>query len=170
MDSDMPHTKPIDLLKGWPNPSLLPSASLLKASHGVLSDDQVSKLALQYAPDEGWQELRERISHWLTQFYQPKDAVSPERICITGGASQNLACLLQTYTDPIYTRAAFMVAPTYYLACRIFEDSGFAGRMKAVPEDEEGINMEYLSNKISQIEADALSEGNTTPVRYFLLF
>ena len=114
--STMRTKKSIDLLLGWPNPSLLPSATILKSSSDVLTDRPTAQLALQYAPDEGWHPLRESIADWLTRFYQPKDPIQSDRLCITGGASQNLACLMQTFTDPVYTRAAFMVSlPAKYL-------------------------------------------------------
>jgi hypothetical protein len=37
-----------------------------------------------------------------------------------------------------------MVAPCYFLACRIFEDAGFGGRLRAVREDEEGVDVGEL--------------------------
>jgi DNA-binding transcriptional MocR family regulator len=155
----------INLLRGWPCPSLLPPEALKAAAGTVLSDRIVAVPTLQYGPDEGYQPLREEVARWLTAFYQPRDAIKPDRICITGGASQNLACILQTFTDPLYTRNAWMVAPTYYLACRIFEDSGFAGKLRSIPEDEEGIDLESLSKKIARSEQEALAEGNIKPVR-----
>lgn len=58
-----------------------------------------------------------------------------------------------------------MVAPTYYLACRIFEDSGFHGRLRAVPEDQEGIDIGFLKREIGRSEEKARAEGNLKPVR-----
>lgn len=154
----------IDLLKGWPNPALLPSAQIKTASSAALSDCKVFTPGLLYGPDEGYKPLRESIASWLTRFYQPPNLVTAERICITGGASQNLACILQVFSDPLYTRNVWMVSPTYFLACRIFEDSGFHGRLRSVPEDEEGLNVEYLRRELQKSEDRARAEGNTKPV------
>lgn len=155
----------INLLRGWPNPQLLPAATIKAASDTVLSDSDISTPGLLYGPDPGYEPLREQIAQWLTGFYSPQQTIRPERICITGGASQNLACILQVFSDPLYTRNVWMVAPTYYLACRIFEDSGFHGRLRAVPEDQEGIDIGFLKREIGRSEEKARAEGNLKPVR-----
>ncbi len=155
----------INLLRGWPNPKLLPAAAVNSASNAVLSDVDVSTPALLYGPDAGYEPLREQIARWLTSFYSPRHEIPCERICITGGASQNVACILQVYSDPIYTRNVWMVAPTYFLACRIFEDSGFHGRLRAVPEDGEGLDVRYLDEEMQRSEDAARAEGNLKPVR-----
>lgn len=46
-----------------------------------------------------------------------------------------------------------MISPTYYLACRIFDDAGFAGKLKAVPEDAEGIDLDQLEEGLAAAEA-----------------
>lgn len=160
--------KPINLLRGWPSPSLLPAAAISAAAVKTLADPAVYVPGLQYGPDPGYQPLREALSKWLSAFY-PVAPPTPEeaeaaattsagagwerlphhppdvrRICITGGASQNLACILQSFTDPLYTQNIWMVAPCYFLACPIFADAGFDGRLKSVPEDDEGIDLEHL--------------------------
>lgn len=142
--------KPINLMRGWPSPSLLPAALLSAASQRLLADPAIYTPALQYGPDPGYQPLREGLARWLGRHYGV-DA-DPERICITGGASQSVACLLQSFTDPVVTRAVWVVAPCYYLACPIFEDSGFKGRLRATPEDKEGIDLEALEAKIRALE------------------
>jgi hypothetical protein len=107
--------------------------------------------------------LRESISKWLHQFYSSTlssipelkrkgdDIPDAERICITGGASQNLACVLQVFTDPVYTRV-WMVAPCYFLACRIFEDAGL--RTRAVGEGEEGVDLVGLERRLVEAERE----------------
>lgn len=155
----------IDLFTGWPNPKLLPPTSLNNAANSLLSDSSQVPSILRYGEDEGYLPLRKEVAKWLTTFYHPEqeEPIDYKRICITGGASQNLACVLQTFTDPVYTRNIWMVSPTYFLACRIFEDSGFAGRLRAVPEDEEGIDIEFLEKQIKAIEDQAQAAGNLSP-------
>ncbi|OLN81271.1 hypothetical protein CCHL11_07312 [Colletotrichum chlorophyti] len=157
------HKKPINLLRGWPAPSLLPAAALSAAAVKTLADPEIYVPGLQYGPDAGYQPLRESVARWLSAFYPAVDPAPPaasgpasgndrlrhnppdfRRICITGGASQNLACILQSFTDPLYTSNIWMVAPCYFLACPIFADAGFDGRLKSVPEDDEGIDIEHL--------------------------
>jgi hypothetical protein len=45
-----------------------------------------------------------------------------------------------------------MVAPTYHLACRIFDDAGFAGRLRAVPQDKKGLALDYLRRELVAAE------------------
>jgi DNA-binding transcriptional MocR family regulator len=117
-----------------------------------------------YGPDEGDPQLRRNVASWLTSFYQPADAISAERICISGGASQNLACLLQVYTDPVFTRNVWVVAPAYMLSFRMFEDAGFHQKLRAIPEDDQGIDIEYLRQEIRKSEDKAKAAGNDEPV------
>ncbi|ERT00834.1 hypothetical protein HMPREF1624_02067 [Sporothrix schenckii ATCC 58251] len=141
-----PGTKPlINLLRGWPAPSVLPVAQLKAATADVLADSDMAVSSLQYGPDAGFQLLRELLASYLSRIFSvygvPND---PSRICITGGASQNAACILQSFTDPAYTACIWVSAPCYFLMCPIFEDSGFAGRLRAVPEDDKGTDVEAL--------------------------
>lgn len=149
--------KPINLLRGWPSTTLLPASALQRSASAVLGTPSVAAPALLYGPDSGYQPLRESLASWLSRFYGTAAAAAagagdPERIAVTGGASQNVACILQSFTDPAYTRAVWMVAPAYYLACPIFADSGFGGRLRAVPEDPEGIDLEWLERGLLSME------------------
>ncbi|KAF3352921.1 hypothetical protein VdG1_08607 [Verticillium dahliae VDG1] len=57
----------INLLRGWPSPSLLPAAALTAAAARALSDPTISVPGLQYAPDPGFQPLREDLAAWLAR-------------------------------------------------------------------------------------------------------
>ncbi|KAL4871219.1 hypothetical protein BDV12DRAFT_32485 [Aspergillus spectabilis] len=153
----------IDLFRGWPNPSLLPTDALSSAFTSVMTTPSIRTPALMYGPDEGYQPIRQHIAEWLTSYYQPADPITASRICITGGASQNLACILQVFSDPNYTRNVWLVAPTYHLVCRIFDDSGFAGRLKAIPQDEGGLDLGYLRREMEAAERPG--SRNTSPFK-----
>lgn len=154
----------INLFKGWPNPNLLPAAQIKGAANAALSDSEIVTPGLLYGPDEGYGPLRQQVARWLTAFYQPTEQIGFERICISGGASQNLARILAEFSDPIFTRNVWMVSPTYFLACRIFEDAGFHGRLRSVPEDDEGIDIGFLREQIQKSEQKARADGNEMPV------
>ncbi|KAH8658435.1 pyridoxal phosphate-dependent transferase [Xylariales sp. PMI_506] len=146
--ADGPH--PINFIRGWPHPSLFPTALLSASTQAVLSDPSVFTPALQYGDDAGYQPLREGLATWLHRHYAVER--DPERICISGGASQNLACILQSFSDPSVTRAVWCVAPTYHLVFAIFEDAGFNGRLRAFPEDNEGPDVEALEERLKRFE------------------
>lgn len=95
----------IDLQTGWPSPSLLSPSVIETAAREVLRDPQAAREALLYGPAAGHAGLREEMAQWLTSNYQPlAGEVSSSRILISCGASQNLAAILQEFSDPLYTR------------------------------------------------------------------
>jgi DNA-binding transcriptional MocR family regulator len=149
----------INLLRGWPAPDLLPAQQLSAAAQRVLADWEVFTMALEYGPSAGYQGLRTSLARWLGGHYE----VDTEwrRICVTGGASQSIGCILQSFTDPVYTRAVWLVAPCYHLACGMFHDAGFQGRLHAVSEDDEGIDIEALEEKIRAFEEQEKNSGTS---------
>lgn len=154
----------INLARGWPNPALLPISLLQQAAAAALSDTETVNAALLYGPDAGASQLRKNIATWLTDYYKPQEAISMERITITGGASQSLGGILQVYTDPGYTRNVWCVVPCYMSAFRIMEDAGFANKLRGVPEDEEGINVAFLAAELQKTEGRATADCQTKPM------
>lgn len=154
---------PINLLRGWPSTALLPVDSIKEAAQAALSEPDVAHDGLLYGPDQGYRPALEAVARWLTSFYQPSAPIASECICMTGGASQNLGCVLSVYTDPEYTRNIWIVTPAYYLAFGIFEDAGFAGKMRAVPEDGEGLDLAFLERELKKSEEKASASGNRQP-------
>lgn len=154
----------INLFRGWPHPSLLAPGLIHSCAAKVLSNEALSTAALYYGPEEGDARLRTEIAQWLASFYGglygPAAAVDGdcqhayERISISGGASQSLANILTAFTDPIWTRRIWMIAPAYVLACRTFEDAGFHARLRTVPEDDQGLDVEYLRREMEQVEQE----------------
>ena len=163
---------PLNLQLGSPSTYLFPRLGLLEATRSTLSDKQISADALIYGPDPGYLALRKNIARWLTDFYKPvAGRISFDRICISNGASGNLANILTKFTDPVYTKCVWMIEPTYFLACPIFEDAGFVGKLRGVPEDEEGIDIEWLRRQLSEVEhSQSREQAIKTGPRYPKLY
>ncbi|KJK60311.1 ARO8 like protein [Aspergillus parasiticus SU-1] len=150
----MSSASPLNLSRGWPASDLFPTQVIQNAAVSVLSNPIITEQGLGYGPDEGHFELRKNIADWLSRNYSLSRALSAERICISGGASQNLACVLQVFTDPMHTRYVWMVEPIYHLVFGIFEDAGFYNRLRAVPEDECGIDVDFLEEALKKSAID----------------
>lgn len=56
------------------------------------------------------------------------------------------------------------MSPTYHLVSRIYDDSGFAKKLRAASEDDEGIDIGYLEEEMRKSEEAAVKEGNLEPV------
>jgi DNA-binding transcriptional MocR family regulator len=157
---DPPVKTLINLQLGWPSPRLFAASSLLDGANEILSSKSETASALIYGPHIGHPPLRQSVADWLSSVYST--SVTSDRICINNGASANLANILLKFTDPLYTRKIFMVEPTYFLACPIFEDNGFQGKMRGVPEDEEGLDIGFLQKALEAAESQ-VARGNSTP-------
>ncbi|KAF7546009.1 hypothetical protein G7Z17_g8739 [Cylindrodendrum hubeiense] len=156
----MTSNQPINLLLGWPTPALHPDRSLHSAATVVLADNETSTPALRYGPQLGREALRQGVASWLTDIYRPTSGdIASSRVGISGGASVNLTNILLRFSDPIYTRRVWMIEPTYFMACPMIEDAGLTGKLRGVPEDEEGLDIEFLRNAISKADADGDSEA-----------
>lgn len=166
----------IDLQLGCPSPSLFPRRDLLASMQYVLSNEDVASTALIYGNNPGYNPLRESIACWLTDFYKPTTGpILPSQICISNGASGNLASILAKFTDPCFTRAKWMIEPTYFLACPTFEDAGFTGRLRGIPEDDEGIDINFLRSRLQEmndkvIASTVLKTGQRYPKLYRHVF
>ncbi|CAG8265256.1 unnamed protein product [Penicillium salamii] len=154
-------TTQIDLFKGQPAISMLPVNRLKQASSAALSDKTIFGTGLEYGPNEGHLPMRKNMAEWLTRFYKPSQPIPIDRVCITGGASQNLACILQVFTDPAQTKMIWLVEPTYHLGFRIFEDAGFMGRLRGIPEDEDGLDVAALECALEAFEQEHLTQHDT---------
>lgn len=166
MGSNVAATPPkpslVNLQLGWPSPRLFAASGLLDGATQVLTSDSETAAALIYGPHVGHPPLRKSVADWLSGVYGT--AIDHERICISNGASGNLANVLQKFTDPLYTRKIFMVEPTYFLACPIFEDNGFQGKLRGVPEDnEEGLDIAFLRRELEAVEAEVTDGQSDAP-------
>ncbi|KAF2710174.1 aminotransferase [Pleomassaria siparia CBS 279.74] len=162
----------INLQRGWPSLALAPSAQLLKSASNVFTSTPKTAASLVYGPSAGYAPLRESLAKWLTEIYSPKSQLQSDRICVTNGASGNLDNILARFTEPGYTRNIWIIEPSYFLACPIFMDAGFQGLMKGVPEDEEGLDVEFLRRGLQESEKKAQQQEPKlkTGTRYAKLY
>ncbi|CAJ2509250.1 Uu.00g142760.m01.CDS01 [Anthostomella pinea] len=163
MPPSTPAKSLINLQLGWPSPRLFARDGLLKGAGDILTSDKETAAALIYGPHIGHPPLRTSLAEWLTTVYSPKTGpVSQDGIAITNGASGNLANVLQRFTDPLYTRKVFMVEPTYFLACPIFEDNGLQRKLRGVPENAEGLDIDFLRRALEATETAAVAAAKSS--------
>lgn len=165
----MPSKSLINFASGVPATTLLPADRLKEAANSVLSNPSVWQPGMIYGPDEGHFPFRVNIAKWLTGFYESVQPINADRICITGGASQNLASILQVFTDPIKTRKIWIIEPGYFLAFRIFKDAGFDGKLHGIPEDAEGVDIacleQALAAELKEFKASVPIQGCVQPIK-----
>jgi hypothetical protein len=56
-----------------------------------------------------------------------------------------------------------MIEPSYAIACPIFRDTGFGGRLRGSPEDEEGLDMDFLRSSLE--DGEKKSQAAVPPSR-----
>lgn len=153
----IPQGNDINLQLGWPSPNLFPAQDLNNAANSILTDAKTTTSALIYGPSRGYIPLRQQVARWLSSIYYKNNAevIDETRICIANGASATLGLALLRFTDPTYTRHIWMVEPTYFLACPVFDDCGFAGKLRGIPEDDEGIDLVFLRAALAAAEKKA---------------
>jgi DNA-binding transcriptional MocR family regulator len=141
---------------------LFPSKLLTEATQETLLNNKVAAQTLVYGPDPGHELVRTGTAEWLTRFYHPEVGdVQADRIFITPGASSALSMLLTRFTDPSFTQYIWMIEPTYFLACPSFQEAGFHGRLRGVPEDTEGLDIEFLRSGLVEAEAERCRKKTT---------
>jgi DNA-binding transcriptional MocR family regulator len=130
-----------------------PITQLAQASHQLLLNDAAAAVEnLEYEDALGLPELRKQIASLLNLFYQ-KSRVDLTNICITTGASFAIPTILNVLTDSAITKCIWVVSPCFYMACRMFEDVGFAGKIKAVPKRGDGsVDVEALDQAMGEVE------------------
>jgi 2-aminoadipate transaminase len=144
----------IDLGWGHPDPELLPSVALKRATAQAL--DYFGAQALQYGFPAGPGPLIE----WLTGRINEREgrATSSDEIMITAGNSFALDQVLTHCTLPGDT--VLIASPTYHLAVRILQDHPVS--LVPVPTDQGGLRIDVLGTILSNLRA----KGHRAKVLY----
>ena len=143
----------LNFQRGWPSTRLCARQQLFDGAQDVLAPTEDMANILLYGPGKGYAPLRASIANWLSDVYsQPAASSDPSRICVTNGASAALASVALKFADPTFTRRIFMIEPTYFLACPIFEDCGFSGKLRGIPEGgQDCVDLEFLLDELSKV-------------------
>ncbi|GAB4559330.1 MAG: PLP-dependent aminotransferase family protein [Haliangiales bacterium] len=132
----------IDLSRGHPTPSLLPT-SMIQGAFAQLSDGDVAA-ALGYGPEGGPMSLRRHLAAFLSERY--RFPVSPEEVATGSGISLSLALACQ-----LFSRTGDTVVcedPSYYYASDMFDSAGL--RMHCVPVDGDGMRVDLLERALTE--------------------
>lgn len=124
----------ISFAGGVPAPETFPVELIKQASTRILST--TPEAALQYAPTEGYEPLRERIA--------ARHEVAKENVLITTGSQQGLDLLGKVFIDP--GERVLVENPSYLGALQAF--SLFDPALIPVPCDQDGILPEALGEAL----------------------
>lgn len=139
---------PVTFLRGHATDSLLPSEEIVKATAAVLGGDHPEykdenvRHPLTYGTDEGAASVRNTFAEWTNRTLG--GSATGDCLNLTNGASYGAASALQQLTSREYTRRAFILSPTYFLINHIFIDAGFEGKMTAIVQNDEGVDIAAL--------------------------
>ncbi|KAG0687308.1 hypothetical protein C6P40_002535 [Pichia californica] len=163
-----------NFFKGHPSTELLPTVELLQASQTVLTkfnktlanyDGRSNTHPLNYGPDLGNLEIRSLIAQWNDRVFNKKEKTNPDCFNLTNGASFGLMNILLQCTAPFnnITKRVFMISPTYFLINAVFIDNGFANKLTAIEEFENGeIDIKKLEFELEKIESENPSKSPIT--------
>jgi 2-aminoadipate transaminase len=104
----------ISFAGGLPNPDFFPVEKLASAAEKVLARD--GKIALQYAPTEGYLPLRDYIAQRQSQLSGQK--LATEDVLILNGSQQGLDLIGKLFLNP--GSSALLEAPSYLGAIQAF--------------------------------------------------
>ncbi|CEP63052.1 2-aminoadipate transaminase LALA0_S07e01332g [Lachancea lanzarotensis] len=159
------HRSRINFLRGWISHELLPRTEILKATTALLGpesreydDDNDNRHPLVYGSDPGAQWVRNAVCKLSNEAFQlendEKVKSRPDSITLTSGASYGMLNLLLQTTLPHtgYTRQAFVVTPTYFLINEAFIDAGFGGKISAIREKDDGLDLQTLQELLEHFD------------------
>jgi len=133
----------ISLAGGLPDPATFPTEEIREIVNDLLSKN--SGQALQYSTTEGLSGLRQSILDYLSADGIKGDL---ENIVISSGSQQGLDLVGKLFLSP--GDVAVVELPSYLAALSAF--SSYGGELIGVPMDEDGMRMDLLEEKLSQLK------------------
>ncbi|MGQ9705860.1 MAG: aminotransferase-like domain-containing protein [bacterium] len=127
---------------GFPSPESFPKEEINDICKYVIEKN--GDVILQYGPTEGDKELKNELSKWMA-----KDGINvpPEQILITAGSQQGLDLVGKVFIDK--GNLIIVEMPTYIGGLQAF--NSYVVRMEGVLQDEYGMKMDILEDKLKEI-------------------
>lgn len=153
----------LNFFRGHPTPSLLPNVAIHKAATKILlephefdSTSLSNRHPLTYGSDEGALWVREEVAKFSNKIYNPQVETKAEYLNLTGGSSYGIlnALLQTTLPHTGYTKRAFVITPTYFLINRALTDAGFNGKLTAIDELPNSIDLQTLQEKLELYDTE----------------
>jgi 2-aminoadipate transaminase len=158
----------VNLGTGQPNNLNLPikwfQSTCAKMSTDIFGvDESEHGQLLQYGAIEGYDDIRNKISEWLTEKYysnlktrdlQVNHLIESKDIFMTNGNTGALHTLISKYTES--TDYIIVENPTYFIAINMFKEYGL--HVEGVNLETDGININNLEDKIIQLNRDEKSK------------
>jgi 2-aminoadipate transaminase len=144
----------ISLAGGLPNPGAFPVKEIGEICSDLLVND--SHNALQYSATEGIRPLRQSLADYMKKNYSVDGDV--ENIIVTTGSQQALALISMVLLDP--GDVIVTTAPSYVGGITAFK--AFQGILETVDQDDKGLVIESLSEKLAELKA----QGKTPKMIY----
>jgi DNA-binding transcriptional MocR family regulator len=145
----------INLGVGYVNNTSIPQEQLLACFEQVLQQPHIYRNPLNYGAAEGSRNLQEAIRHYYTSNaignLQYSDFDNKSIIIGANGATS----ILDALADVLPTGIVITADPMYYIYTETLERKGFT--ILAIPEDEQGIDVAVLREKLHNISAQTIS-------------
>ena len=133
----------ISFAGGFPDSAMFDVDGIREASAAALAKDPGA--ALQYGATEGFNPLREQLSHFMAS-KGAKD-VSPEQLIVTTGSQQALDLLGKTLIGP--GDKVIVEGPTFLATIQCFKLYG--ADLVSAPVDGEGVQVDKLEQLIAEL-------------------
>ncbi len=123
---------------------------------------------LQYGAIEGYYDIRNNLSKWLTEKYygnldnsiknslKINNLITPEQLFMTNGNTGALHFLMSKYTES--TDSIIVENPTYFIALNMFKEYGL--QVEGINMDYDGINLVELEDKIKVLNSNPKYKQN----------
>ena len=145
----------ISLGGGVPDPASFPMEEIKRIILDVLEERGAA--ALQYAPTEGLDELREEIARFISR---RGVRAREENVLVTSGSQEALELIARVFIDP--GDPVLSENPTYLGAIQAF--AVYGPRMVGVPMDEAGLRVDAMEAALKRLGG----EGSRAKLAYLI--